>query len=54
MRTRLLVLFAAALLALAIFAPTVTVFADPAPPPCASGQHGNQQPGFKPGSCDAR
>ncbi len=51
MRAKLLAPFAAALLVLATLAPTVTAFADPAPPPCAPGQHGNQQPGFKPGSC---
>ena len=52
MRTRLIALFAAALLMLAVFVPTVTAFADQGPPSCSPGQHGNPQPGFKPGACD--
>jgi len=27
-------------------------FADPPKPPCQPGQHGNPDPGFKPGSCN--
>ncbi len=52
MRTKLLALFAAALLALSVLMPTLTAFADPSPPPCAPGQQGNAAPGFKPGACD--
>lgn len=50
MKTRLLALIAVALLALAIMGPAVA-FADPSPPPCSPGQHGNPNPGFKPGAC---
>ena len=49
---RLIAFLAAGALLVATFVPTVTAFADPAPPPCAPGQHGNPHPGFKPGSCD--
>jgi hypothetical protein len=49
MRTKLLALFAAALLALSVAAPAL---ASQGPPDCSPGQHGNPSPGFKPGSCD--
>lgn len=48
MRTKLIALFAAALLILAVAGQTVTVSAES----CSPGQHGNPHPGFKPGSCD--
>jgi hypothetical protein len=46
-------LLATAMVAGALVATAAPAFADPPPPPkvCAPGQHGNPQPGFKPGSC---
>lgn len=43
--------------ALVLAGTTIVVGADlvsadpPGPPECSPGQHGNPQPGFKPGSC---
>jgi hypothetical protein len=36
---------------LGAFGASTVALADPPKPPCQPGQHGNPQPGFKPGSC---